>query len=79
MLGPKFLSKTRKEATVKREHHNFPPGAEAREQLSDELTAEVEADKGYCNAVLENFREAGVRTYISKYIGAQSRAAQQGV
>lgn len=40
---------------------------EASEQLSDELTAEVVADKGYhSNAVLEHFREAGVRTYISE-------------
>jgi transposase len=40
---------------------------EAAEQLSEELTAELVADKGYhSNAVLRNFRELGIRTYISE-------------
>ena len=40
---------------------------EAAEQLSDELTAELVADKGYhSNAVLKHCRNLGIRTYISE-------------
>jgi transposase len=40
---------------------------EAVEQLSDELTAELVADKGYhSNAVLKTLQELGIRTYISE-------------
>ena len=41
--------------------------AQAAEELSDELTAELVADKGYhSNAVLRSLRELGIRTYISE-------------
>jgi len=40
---------------------------EAAEQLSDELTAELVADKGYhSNAVLKHCQNLGIRTYISE-------------
>jgi len=40
---------------------------EAAEQLSEELTAELVADKGYhSNAVLEHCQKLGIRTYISE-------------
>lgn len=40
---------------------------EAAEQLSDEVTAELVADKGYhSNAVLQHCRNLGIRTYISE-------------
>ncbi len=40
---------------------------EAADELSEELTAEMVADKGYhSNAVLKSFRELGIRTYISE-------------
>ena len=40
---------------------------EAVEQLSDELVEQLVADKGYhSNAVLTDFRDLGIRTYISE-------------
>ncbi len=40
---------------------------EADQHLSDELTAELVADKGYhSNAVLRSLRELGIRSYISE-------------
>ncbi len=40
---------------------------EAADALSEELTAELVADKGYhSNAVLRSFKELGIRTYISE-------------
>jgi hypothetical protein len=40
---------------------------DAAEQLSDDLTAELVADKGYhSNAVLEHCQKLGIRTYISE-------------
>ena len=41
--------------------------SEAADELSEELTAELVADKGYhSNAVLRSLREMGIRTYISE-------------
>ena len=40
---------------------------QAADELSEELTAELVADKGYHgNAVLRSLREMGIRTYISE-------------
>jgi transposase len=41
--------------------------SDAAEKLTEELTAELVADKGYhSNAVLKDLRELGIRTYISE-------------